>query len=130
MDKEKEIKKLQKITSDLDNICINTIVLDLGVTNFDAYQPYGDVEESSVEYKQAEAVFLYYERIRTLFIDEILKLKNKELTQEEYDNLIDEYNEEFMEEYGHCVLRYLTTPEKTYFDEEFEEDDLVEDDED
>ena len=130
MDKEKEIKKLQKITSDLDDICINTIVFDLGVTNFDAYQPYGDVEESSVEYKQAEAVFLYYKRIRTLFIDEILKLKNKELTQEEYDNLIDEYNEEFMEEYGHCVLRYLTTPEKTYFDEMLEEDDLVEDDED
>lgn len=122
MDKEKEIKKLQKMSADLENICINTIVFDLGVTNFDAFQPYGDAEESSVEYKQAEAVFLYYERARVILIDEILKLKNKELTQEEYDNLIDEYNEEFMEEYGHCVLRYLTTPEKTYFDEMFEED--------
>ena len=122
MDKEKEIKKLQKMSADLENICINTIVFDLGVTNFDAFQPYGDAEESSVEYKQADAVFLYYERARVILIDEILKLKNKELTQEEYDNLIDEYNEEFMEEYGHCVLRYLTTPEKTYFDEMFEED--------
>lgn len=95
-------KELNEIIEFLTEQCVNKIVYDL---NDIAFTPYmakyedweGTLNPSSVE------VYNYYERVRSYFINQLLTKDKKELTEEEYQQLLDEYELKFVDKFGDAL---------------------------
>lgn len=95
-------KELIEINDFLTEQCVNKIVYDL---NDIAFTPYmakyedweGTLNPSSVE------VYNYYERVRSYFINQLLAKDKKELTEEEYQRVILEYELKFVEKFGEAL---------------------------
>ena len=119
--------ELREIIKFLTEECARKI-LDLG----DVFIPYNIYPDDITEEEYMEEVnptsleiFNYYSTIRGYFINQLLALENKELTEEEYD---EEYENQIWHWDG-----YLKDMQQVFQEEEFyEEDDddwTVEDDE-
>lgn len=120
--------ELNEIIKFLTEECARKI-LDLG----DVFIPYNIYPQDDIteeEYMEevnptSLEIFNYYSTIRDYFINQLLALENKELTEEEYD---EEYENQIWDWDG-----YLKDMQQVFQEEEFyedDEDDWVEDDED
>ena len=118
--------ELREIIKFLTEECARKI-LDLG----DVFIPYNIYPDDITEEEYMEEVnptsleiFNYYSTIRGYFINQLLALENKELTEEEYD---EEYENQIWHWDG-----YLKDMQQVFQEEFYEEDDddwTVEDDE-
>ena len=118
-------EKLNEIIKFLTEECARKI-LDLG----DVFIPYNIYPQDITEEEYMEEVnptsleiYNYYSTIRGYFINQLLALENKELTEEEYD---EEYEKQIWHWDG-----YLQDMQQVFQEEEFyeeDEDDWVEDD--
>lgn len=111
-------KELIEIIDFLTEQCVNKIAYDL---NDIAFTPYmakyedweGTLNPSSVE------VYNYYERVRSYFINQLLAKDNKELTEEEYQRVIDEYELKFVDKFGEALT-------DKFLDDDSEEEENIE----
>lgn len=118
-------KELIEIIEFLTEQCVNKIVYDL---NDIAFTPYmakyedweGTLNPSSVE------VYNYYERVRSYFINQLLAKDKKELTEEEYQRVIDEYELKFVDKFGEALTDKFLDDDSEYSEEEFFDDDFEE----
>jgi hypothetical protein len=115
--------ELNEIIKFLTEECARKI-LDLG----DVFIPYNIYPDDITEEEYMEEVnptsleiFNYYSTIRGYFINQLLALENKELTEEEYD---EEYEKQIWHWDG-----YLKDMQQVFQEEEFYEDDDSEDSE-
>lgn len=110
-------KELIEIIDFLTEQCVNKIVYDL---NDIAFTPYmakyedweGTLNPSSVE------VYNYYERVRSYFINQLLAKDKKELTEEEYQQLLLEYELKFVEKFGDALTDKFLDGDSEYSEEE------------
>ena len=119
--------ELNEIIKFLTEECARKI-LDLD----DVFIPYDTYPQDITEEEYMEEVnptsleiYNYYSTIRGYFINQLLALENKELTEEEYE---EEYKNQIWDWDG-----YLNDMQQVFQEEEFyedDEDDWVEDDED
>ena len=119
--------ELREIIKFLTEECARKI-LDLD----DVFIPYDTYPQDITEEEYMEEVnptsleiYNYYSTIRGYFINQLLALENKELTEEEYE---EEYKNQIWDWDG-----YLNDMQQVFQEEEFyedDEDDWVEDDED
>ena len=107
-------KELNEIIDFLTQVCADKIAYDL---NDIAFTPYmakyedweGTLNPSSVE------VYNYFDRVRSYFINQLLAKDKKELTEEEYLALMDDYDLMFVEKFSDNLTN------KFLFDDDNEE---------
>ena len=114
-------KELNEIIEFLTEQCVNKIVYDLDDIAFTPYMAREEDWEGTLNPASVE-VYNYYERVRSYFINQLLAKDNKELTEEEYQRVIDEYELKFVEKFGEALNDKFLDDDSEY--------DWVEDDED
>jgi hypothetical protein len=95
-------KELIEIIDFLTEECVNKIVYDLNDIAFTPYMAKYEDWEGTLNPASVE-VYNYYERIRSYFINQLLAKDKKELTEEEYQRVIDEYELKFVDKFGEAL---------------------------
>ena len=94
--------ELCEIIDFLTEECINKIAYDLDDIAFTPYMAREEDWEGTLNPASVE-VHNYYERVRSYFINQLLAKDKKELTEEEYQRVIDEYELKFVEKFGEAL---------------------------
>lgn len=92
-------KELNEIIDFLTEECANKIAYDLDDIAFTPYMAREEDWEGTLNPASVE-VYNYYERVRSYFINQLLAKDKKELTEEEYQQILDEYELKFVEAFG------------------------------
>ena len=95
-------KELIEINDFLTEQCVNKIVYDLNDIAFTPYMAKYEDWEGTLNPASVE-VYNYYERVRSYFINQLLAKDKKELTEEEYQRVILEYELKFVEKFGEAL---------------------------
>lgn len=95
-------KELIEIIDFLTEQCVNKIVYDLNDIAFTPYMAKYEDWEGTLNPASVE-VYNYYERVRSYFINQLLAKDKKELTEEEYQQLLDEYELKFVDKFGEAL---------------------------
>lgn len=95
-------KELNEIIEFLTEQCVNKIVYDLNDIAFTPYMAKYEDWEGTLNPASVE-VYNYYERVRSYFINQLLAKDKKELTEEEYQQLLDEYELKFVDKFGEAL---------------------------
>lgn len=95
-------KELNEIIEFLTEQCVNKIVYDLNDIAFTPYMAKYEDWEGTLNPASVE-VYNYYERVRSYFINQLLAKDKKELTEEEYQQLLDEYELKFVDKFGDAL---------------------------
>lgn len=95
-------KELIEIIEFLTEQCVNKIVYDLNDIAFTPYMAKYEDWEGTLNPASVE-VYNYYERVRSYFINQLLAKDKKELTEEEYQQLLDEYELKFVDKFGDAL---------------------------
>lgn len=114
-------KELNEIIEFLTEQCVNKIVYDLNDIAFTPYMAKYEDWEGTLNPASVE-VYNYYERVRSYFINQLLAKDKKELTEEEYQQLLDEYELKFVDKFGDALTdKFLDDDsEEDYYEEDTE----------
>lgn len=114
-------KELIEIIDFLTEQCVNKIVYDLNDIAFTPYMAKYEDWEGTLNPASVE-VYNYYERVRSYFINQLLAKDKKELTEEEYQQLLDEYELKFVDKFGDALTdKFLDDDsEEDYYEEDTE----------
>lgn len=96
-------KELIEIIDFLTEACVNKIAYDLGDIAFTPYMAKEEDWEGTLNPSSVE-VYNYYERVRSYFINQLLAKDKKEITEDEYQRVIDEYELKFVEKFGKALF--------------------------
>lgn len=113
-------KELIEIIDFLTEECVNKIVYDLNDIAFTPYMAKYEDWEGTLNPASVE-VYNYYERIRSYFINQLLAKDKKELTEEEYQRVIDEYELKFVDKFGEALTDKFLDGDSEYSEEEIKE---------
>lgn len=113
-------KELIEIIDFLTEQCVNKIVYDLNDIAFTPYMAKYEDWEGTLNPASVE-VYNYYERVISYFINQLLAKDKKELTEEEYQQLLLEYELKFVDKFGEALTDKFLDGDSEYGEEEIKE---------